>query len=155
MSKRKKRYYKRRKYRQRKARSNRCDLHHLCYQKRYWRIGYLGELRKFWYCTMYIPQETLHHEIHEEIKHIPVPKGLNAKGALEQLRMLEKHNAIHEYDPLDKRLMLLAALFDCCEQPTADAFRKQQRIAEQFYREHPEWIPKQEELTDTDEETPE
>ena len=96
---------------------------------------------------MYIPQLTLHHEIHEFVGGIPVPKEYNAKDALQQLRLLDQYGAIHDYDPLDVRLGLLATLFDRCDQPTADAFRRQQEIAQRFYRDHPEWIPKKEQPT--------
>lgn len=51
--------------------------------------------------------------------------------------MLEQAGAISDDDNIEKRLMVLAALFDCVEQPTADAFRKQQQIAHEFYNKKP------------------
>lgn len=68
---------------------------------------------------------------------IPVPKEENARFALEQLEYLYSINAIRNDDTLDKRLNLLAALFDCVDQPTADAFRKQLSIIHDFYEEPP------------------
>lgn len=87
-----------------------------------------------WYCIVEVPRKTLHRELHALLTNIPAPSGANAKGALEQLAMLEKYGAIRRDDPLDKRLAILAALFDCCEQPTADAFRKQQFFVELYYK---------------------
>lgn len=110
-----------------------CDSHHLCYQRRHWNRGALFELRKFHYCRMYIPKDTLHHVIHEFVGDIPAPKEFNARSALEQLRMLEHYGAISDDDPIEKRLKLLAALFDCCDQPTADAFRAQLEVVNKFY----------------------
>ena len=63
---------------------------------------------------------------------IPVPREIIAKEALEQLRHLERRGAISDADPIEKRLMLLAALFDCADQTTADAFRKQLDIVHRF-----------------------
>ena len=64
---------------------------------------------------------------------VPVPRKISARQALAQLRMLEKANAIHDYDSIEKRLALLASLFDCIEQPTADGFRKQLELV-RFYK---------------------
>ncbi len=58
-------------------------------------------------------------------------------SALNQLMMLEQSGAISDDDDIEKRLMILAALFDCVEQPTADAFRKQQQVAHEFYTKKP------------------
>lgn len=86
---------------------------------------------------MMIPKTTLHRFIHENMTHIPVPSELAAKGALEQLRYLEKYGAISDDDPIEKRLGLLAALFDCVAQPTADGFREQLAIVRKFYEKPP------------------
>ena len=68
---------------------------------------------------------------------MPVPKDINALRALEQLRLLERYGAISDSDSFERRLQLLAALFDCTEQPTADAFRRQAKIVRDFYNERP------------------
>ena len=47
--------------------------------------------------------------------------------------MLEHYGTLAHYDTMEKRLELLIALFDCVEQPTAEAFRKQLEIASEFY----------------------
>lgn len=110
------------------------DCHHLCYQKRYWckTPGTLS-LRRHHYCKVYIPRDTLHKILHNHILTVPVPKEINALGALEQLRLLERYGAISDEDNIERRLQILSALFDCVEQDTADAFREQARIAHEFY----------------------
>lgn len=94
-------------------------------------------MREFHYCKVYIPKDTLHKRIHAQVPTVPVPKTVNALAALTQLRLLEQAGAISDDDNIEKRLMVLAALFDCVEQPTADAFREQQRIAHEFYTKKP------------------
>lgn len=74
----------------------------------------------------------MHKAIHRRIDNVPVPKSTNAKNALEQLRKLEAYGAIHEDDTIEMRLELLAALFDCVEQPTADAFRRQLQVVREY-----------------------
>lgn len=84
-----------------------------------------------------IPRSTLHRQIHERIKNVPVPKTINAINALAQLRKLEEQGAISEQDSLLKRLKVLIALFDCIEQPTADALKAQLEVAREFYKKSP------------------
>lgn len=108
------------------------DKHHLCYQRRKWQRGYLRLLRDYWYCRVYIPRDTLHRKLHLELKDVPVPQNASAKAALEQLEHLEKYSAISEFDSIERRLDLLASLFDCSDQATADAFREQLRIVREF-----------------------
>ena len=67
---------------------------------------------------------------------VPVPRDYSAEQALEQLLMLESANALHEDDPIEKRLKLLASLFDCIDQPTADGFRKQLELV-RYYKNPP------------------
>lgn len=128
----KKRKLNRKKRRKIAARSQ-FDRHHLCFIRRRWSSGSVYALRQFHYCIMPLPRATLHRAIHENMAHIPVPSELAAKGALEQLRYLEKYGAISDNDPIEKRLNLLAALFDCIAQPTADGFRQQLDIVRKFY----------------------
>lgn len=130
---------KRRKNRRRKVRVNGMvyDRHHLCFIKGKWATGSIYTLRQFHYCIMPIPKDTLHRYIHRNMTSIPVPREIAAKGALDQLRYLEKFGAISDDDPIEKRLMLLAALFDCIEQPTADGFRQQLELVHKFYAKPP------------------
>ena len=62
------------------------------------------------------------------MRQIPPPSQENAKTALWHLQYLEKYGGISDRDPIEKRLQVLIALFDCSEQPTADALRKQLKI---------------------------
>lgn len=129
MAKKKRRYNKRRKtHRTISA----YDHHHLLWTKARWSGGALGELRLHWYCIVLIPRETLHRHIHSNICFIPVISQNSARYALNQLRMLEKAGALHEEDSIEKRLNVLAALFDCVEQETADALRKQLQIVHEY-----------------------
>ena len=68
---------------------------------------------------------------------IPAPQSSSAKSALEQLGYLEKYGSISEFDSIERRLTLLAALFDCSDQETADAFRKQLEIVREFKKSPP------------------
>lgn len=108
------------------------DTHHLCYQKNKWTRGYLRELRDYWYCRILIPRNTLHRQIHLEVPDVPAPSPISAKSALEQLGYLEEYGSITEFDSIERRLELLASLFDCSDQPTADAFRAQLEIVRRF-----------------------
>lgn len=130
MAKKKKRPHKRNK--KRRAANNVRDRHHLCYQRNKWQRGNLRKLRDYWYCRVSIPRDTLHKKIHLELSDIPIPKDLSAKNALEQLETLETFSAISEYDSIERRLELLASLFDCSDQPTADGFREQLRIIREY-----------------------
>ena len=127
MAKKKKRL-RRRKKKNKPTISNVRDKHHLCYQRRKWQKGSLRLLRDYWYCRVYIPRDTLHKRIHLELNDVPIPKDSSARDALRQLEFLEEYSAISEYDSIERRLELLASLFDCSDQPTADGFREQLRI---------------------------
>ena len=67
----------------------------------------------------------MHQKIHEWLTDVPAPSEENAQGAIEQLRFLRIYHVISDDDDFGKRLVVLISLFDCVEQPTADAFRKQ------------------------------
>jgi len=131
MAKKKKRRY-RRNTKATRQKTNARDTHHLCYQRNKWRKGYVRELRDYWYCRISIPRDTLHRFIHLNLPDIPAPQSSSAKEALEQLGYLEKYGSITEFDSIERRLELLAALFDCSDQATADAFRKQLEIVREF-----------------------
>lgn len=135
----KKRRYNRRKIKKKKQQisSSVCDRHHLCFIKGRWKSGSIYALRQYHYCIILLPKTTLHKYIHKNMTAVPVPSELAAKNALEQLRYLERFGAISDDDPIEKRLMLLAALFDCIAQPTADGFRQQLGIVHEFYHKPP------------------
>lgn len=134
MSKKKRRYHAKRKPH---CTRSPLDKHHICYQRRYWNVGYLRELREFWYSKIMIPRDTLHHQIHQEVGQVPPPKSVNARAALVQLRNLERYGAIKETDNLERRLEIYIALFDCVEQATADGFRRQLEVVRKFNQKSP------------------
>lgn len=113
--------------------TTKCDIHHLLWTRKSWKSGYIRELRMHWYCRILIPRDTLHKEIHHYIGSIPVPRNISAKSALEQLRYLEKYGGISPDDPIEKRLKVLIALFECIEDCTAEALKIQLRIVNKFY----------------------
>lgn len=133
MSKKRKRYNKAHRTAGRKTKKWTKDNHHLCYTKRSWGGGVLSELRRFHYCIILIPKETLHKAIHKAVPTIPAPKWEIAKYALEQLRMLEEIGAISANDSIEKRLVLLASLF-ANYRPTADGFIKQLEVVRKYNR---------------------
>ena len=97
----------------------------------------MAELRNFHYCIVLIPRDTLHRYIHEEIATIHPPKPINAKEALNHLRLLEQHGAINDGDDIEKRLKILIALFDCVELSTTDGLRQQLKIVREFKNKPP------------------
>lgn len=113
------------------------NTHHLCYPRKKWSSGYARLIRYHWYFSVSIPSHTLHQQIHQQIKEIPTPSGSAAKAAYEQIQLLEKRGALNRKDSVENRLNLLAALFDCVAQPTADALRQQMSIAHKFYKKTP------------------
>lgn len=108
------------------------DTHHLCYQQKCWNQGNLRKLKDFWYCKISIKRDTLHRHIHNNLVGIAPPKDSSAKSALEQLELLEKYCAISDFDSIERRLEILASLFDYSDQATADDFRKQSQIICEF-----------------------
>lgn len=104
------------------------DHHHILFTRREWGKGELKKLRLHPYCVIELPITSIHRHIHANMAHIPPPKSCSAREALLQLKLLERYGAIRRDDPIEKRLALLAAIFDCSDQPTADALRMQLRI---------------------------
>ena len=128
----KKRRYSRRRYRNHdKPKSDYKNRHHLCYQGRHWGRGALAALRGHPYCIVEMPKN-IHNKIHEYVGDVPAPRESSAKEALGQLQLLESYGAIGDGDSLEKRLNVLAALFDCYEQETSNALRKQLYIVHKF-----------------------
>ena len=133
MSKKKWRKQKKAKQKKYPTEGQKCDRHHICYQKRSWKGGFKSKLRDHWYCQVFIPKNTLHKMIHQNVPYVPVPRDSNAREALRQLQNLESYCAIGPNDPLEKRLRILISLFDYIEQPTADGFRAQLDVVHDFY----------------------
>lgn len=113
------------------------DRHHILWYKRDYNKGWAKRIREHWYCSIEIPRDTLHRTIHNEVSHIPVPRVCSIKSALEQLEMLEHYGGICRDDGIEKRLMVLFALFDCCEPATAEALKKQLEIVHKYNKKAP------------------
>lgn len=110
----------------------RTDRHHTLWYKKSYSKGWAKKLRDHWYCIVEIPRDTLHRKIHYEVAYIPVPRAIIIKSALEQLDLLERFGGISNKDDIERRLMVLHALFDCSEPQTADAIRKQLEVVREF-----------------------
>ena len=113
------------------------DNHHLFYTKMIYNTKYTNKLREHPYCKCTIPKGTLHHNIHKEVRYVPVPREISAKAALEELEKLKEYGAIRDDDSIIKRLKTLICIFDGCDQPTADALKKQLAVAMDYYNEPP------------------
>lgn len=101
------------------------DTHHILWTRRAWNKGSARALRDFWYCQIKIPRKGLHRHIHEEVCKIPVPDACICEDCLKQLKLLEKAHAIHDYDPIEKRLQILICCLDTGDSPTAEAMKHQ------------------------------
>ena len=53
---------------------------------------------------------------------------MSAKQAYEQVLMLEGYGALHKSDSIEKRIQLLIALFECSDQPTTKALKRQLEV---------------------------
>lgn len=109
------------------------DTHHLLWYKRDYSKGWAKRLRDHWYCRVDIPRDTLHKEIHNQVSYVPVPGACAIKDALFHLNLLERFGGIGPNDPIEKRLQVLMALFDCCEPATYNALKKQLDICNSLH----------------------
>ena len=119
------------------ADSGATNVHHCCFIRRKWGYGYAKAIRQFHYCTIPLKKDTIHKAIHEGMKEVPVPDDAVAEVAYEQLLLLDKYGSLHDDDPIERRLIILAALFDCVAQETADGFRRQLAIVQSYKNEPP------------------
>lgn len=114
------------------------NSHHLCWMRRDWAKNKVAlKLRNHPYCIVQIKQNTLHRYIHEHMRGIPIPRDCSVEHAIEQLRLLEKCRGIGENDSIEKRLMILQALFEHSDQATADAFGKQLELVRKYNKKAP------------------
>ena len=111
------------------------NSHHLLWQRRRWGYGDLRLLRRDPYCIVEIPANSLHKAIHEGMDQVPPPRQESARNVLWHIQYLKRFGGISDNDPIEKRLKVLIALFDCSEQPTADALRRQLEIVHEFKNE--------------------
>lgn len=111
----------------------RVDRHHILWYHSEYDRGWAKRLRDHWYLKVEIPKDTLHRQIHHEVVHIPVPRAISIKAALDQLEMLNKFGGISGEDSLEKRLLVLLAIFECIEPNTYNALKKQYDVVYRFY----------------------
>ena len=104
------------------------DRHHIFYQKRHYKSGYLLALRNYWYCKISIPKDTIHKLIHEYIGDIPTPKPTSAKRVLSRLQEMRLSGEISNTDEPKKRLYILASMFELTDPPTAYTLNQQLKI---------------------------
>lgn len=108
------------------------DRHHLFWIRKEWNKGELNKLRLHPYCIVPLDRVTIHRYLHVHLACIPTPNGRIVGEILDQLKMLENYGAISQDDSIEKRLKVLIALFECVEQPTADALKEQLRLVYEF-----------------------
>lgn len=113
------------------------DRHHIFFIRKEWSRGDLKRLRLHPYCVVTLRRDTLHRYIHMHLAYIPPPRSSTVKDVLSHLSYLEKYGSIRDDDSLEKRLTVLIALFDCVEQPTADALREQLALVHEFNKKAP------------------
>lgn len=109
------------------------DKHHIFFIRREWNKGKLEVLRMHPYCIIPLHRETIHKYLHIHLACIPTPPPSIVEDVVYHLWLLEKNGAISPKDSLEKRLIVLTALFECVAQPTADALKEQLRIVREFY----------------------
>lgn len=130
------RFLKQKKRKTRKPKTS-FDKHHIFWIRKEWNKGALSDLRVHPYCVILLHRDTIHTFIHTHLAYIPAPSEFMAKEVIGHLEYLEKYGAISQKDPIEKRLKVLIALFECAEQPTADALKEQLRLVYEFYKKAP------------------
>lgn len=108
--------------------------HHMLFPAADWRQSHFGQkLREHRYFRRFIPENTLHKYIHQEVFSIPVPPGRVCERAYREfLRRYDHHLIDANHDTLERRLQLLIDLFSGCPS-TVKALKEQQRVAIKFY----------------------
>lgn len=114
---------------------NGCDWHHILFQRKHWQQGYAKALREHPYMGKYIPQCTLHREIHGKIHDIPTPNGKECRKAYLELCRREREGLISPYDTLEQRIDFLLEVWenDGCE-ATLAMLKWQKQVVEKFYK---------------------
>lgn len=113
------------------------DTHHILWPRYDWNKGWAKALRCHWYLKVEIPKYALHQQIHHEVRFVPVPNVVNIKYAMLQLSELEKYDAIRTDDNIERRLLVMMAMFECCEPKTYEALKAQYELVRKFYNKNP------------------
>lgn len=112
-----------------------CDYHHILFQGRHWKCGWAKILREHPYCGAYIPQATLHREIHSKIHDVPTPNGPECRMAVEALNSWLEAGLITAEDRLDKRIEMIAKCFRARCPATTAILDWQREVVSKFYGE--------------------
>lgn len=113
--------------------ANRVDYHHILFQRRSWKKGWAKKLREHPYSGAMIPQLTLHKQIHEAVKDIPVPTDENCWIAYQLIDLELKFGLIHLDDPLEEKIALFIDVWYYDEPKTVKALRQVQSVVHKFY----------------------
>ena len=110
------------------------DFHHYLWQKRMYNSGWAKRLREHPYCGDYIPQMTLHKQIHDEIPFIPTPEDKYCKRAYEAINSWLEAKYISMDDSPEEKLATLIKCFKVNCPKTSEALEKQKEIVTDFYK---------------------
>lgn len=125
---------KKRKQRRKAVNWSREDFHHILFQKRHWEKGYAKALRMHPYAGKYIPQATLHREIHSKVNTVPVPEGSECRRAYLELLRLEREGLIDvELDNIEQRIDFFVNIWSNSSPATVRALLEQRDIASKFF----------------------
>lgn len=113
---------------------NQKDYHHILYQGRHWKQGWAKILREHPYCGGYIPQFTLHSEIHSKIHDIPTPNGGYCRQAVEALNNWLETGYISLDDPIERKIEVIAGCFRANCPATTAILDWQREVVIKFYQ---------------------
>ena len=115
---------------------NGLNYHHILYQKKHWQQGWAKTLREHPYCGMYIPQDTLHREIHSKIHDIPTPCGKACRVAVEAIDSWLAGGLISLDDPLERRIEVISWCFRAKYKPITAMLDYQREVVIKFKERH-------------------
>lgn len=118
--------------RRRRVNLNTKDWHHYFFQKRHWKTGWAKVLREHSYCGAMIPKNTLHRFIHEGVRDVPLADGKSCRIAVGALDNWLEAGYITLEDSAERRLEILANIFNRMSPETANVLRKQLEIVCEF-----------------------
>lgn len=96
-----------------------------------WKRGYYKALRNHAWMKVLIPRDTLHRQIHHQIRTIPLPTAEDARNMFDILVSLEDAGELDMSAGILERLDLLIANITTPE--TVAALEKEREIVRQFY----------------------
>ena len=100
----------------------------MLWQKRHWKQGYAKLLREHEFFKVMVPQQTLHRLIHSKVEAVPMPDGVSAKMAYDELAKLFVEGVIHDSDTIERKLIIAIKLFSKLSPLTAEALSEQLRV---------------------------